>query len=72
MHFADDGRVMKALNTRAPNTLNTVGQVIVSDVQVLKYGKLKVFLFHKKKRLTLELGTVQIYNIIKLKSSYSF
>lgn len=36
---ADDGRVLKALNTRAPETRDNVGQVIVSDVQVLKYGK---------------------------------
>ncbi|XP_076651758.1 semaphorin-1A isoform X1 [Halictus rubicundus] len=35
----DDGRILKALNTRAPDSLNSVGQVIVSDVQVLKYGQ---------------------------------
>ncbi|XP_078033382.1 semaphorin-1A isoform X3 [Augochlora pura] len=35
----DDGRILKALNTRAPDSLNNVGQVIVSDVQVLKYGQ---------------------------------
>jgi semaphorin 6 len=36
---ADDGRILKALNTRAPETRDSVGQVIVSDVQVLKFGK---------------------------------
>ncbi|XP_025160638.1 semaphorin-1A [Harpegnathos saltator] len=35
----DDGRVLKALNTRAPETRNNVGQIIVSDVQVLKFGQ---------------------------------
>ncbi|XP_026671409.1 semaphorin-1A-like [Ceratina calcarata] len=35
----DDGRVLKALNTRAPDSLSNVSQVIVSDVQVLKYGQ---------------------------------
>ncbi|XP_029677618.1 semaphorin-1A-like isoform X2 [Formica exsecta] len=35
----DDGRVLKALNTRAPETRDSVGQVIVSDVQVLKFGQ---------------------------------
>ncbi|XP_076300986.1 semaphorin-1A isoform X3 [Lasioglossum baleicum] len=35
----DDGRILKALNTRAADSLNNVGQVIVSDVQVLKYGQ---------------------------------
>ncbi|XP_076623586.1 semaphorin-1A isoform X3 [Colletes latitarsis] len=35
----DDGRVLKALNTRAPDSMSNVGQVIVSDVQVLKYGQ---------------------------------
>lgn len=35
----DDGRVLKALNTRAPETRVNVSQVIVSDVQVLKFGK---------------------------------
>lgn len=35
----DDGHVLKALNTRAPETRDQVGQVIVSDVQVLKSGK---------------------------------
>ncbi|XP_043282573.1 semaphorin-1A-like isoform X2 [Venturia canescens] len=35
----DDGRVLKALNTRSPDSLTEVGQVIVSDVQVLKYGQ---------------------------------
>ncbi|XP_076224820.1 semaphorin-1A isoform X6 [Nomia melanderi] len=35
----DDGRILKALNTRAPDSLSNVGQVIVSDVQVLKYGQ---------------------------------
>lgn len=34
----DDGRVMKALNTRSPVSRNDSNQVIVSDVQVLKYG----------------------------------
>ncbi|XP_011308479.1 semaphorin-1A isoform X2 [Fopius arisanus] len=34
----DDGRVIKALNTKAPDSLTEVGQVIVSDVQVLRYG----------------------------------
>lgn len=36
----DDGRVLKALNTRAAETRNNVGQVIISDVQVLKFGEL--------------------------------
>lgn len=36
--FSDDGRVMKALNTRSPVTRNESNQVIVSDVQVLRYG----------------------------------
>ncbi|KAG5320912.1 SEM1A protein, partial [Acromyrmex heyeri] len=35
----DDGRVLKALNTRAPESYDNVGQVIVSDVQVLKFGQ---------------------------------
>ncbi|XP_031787885.1 semaphorin-1A isoform X1 [Nasonia vitripennis] len=35
----DDGRVMKALNTRSPVSRNDSNQVIVSDVQVLKYGQ---------------------------------
>ncbi|CAK9804222.1 SEMA-1A [Anthophora quadrimaculata] len=35
----DDGRVLKALNTRAPDSLSNVSQVIISDVQVLKYGQ---------------------------------
>ncbi|XP_074098835.1 semaphorin-1A isoform X1 [Cotesia typhae] len=35
----DDGRVIKALNTKAPDSLTEVGQVIVSDVQVLRYGQ---------------------------------
>ncbi|XP_066598820.1 semaphorin-1A-like isoform X2 [Prorops nasuta] len=35
----DDGRVLKALNTLAPDTTSDVGQVIVSDVQVLKHGQ---------------------------------
>ncbi|XP_008548489.1 semaphorin-1A isoform X2 [Microplitis demolitor] len=35
----DDGRVIKALNTKAPDSLAEVGQVIVSDVQVLRYGQ---------------------------------
>ncbi|GAB1869784.1 Sema domain-containing protein [Camponotus japonicus] len=35
----DDGRVLKALNTRAPETRVNVSQVIVSDVQVLKFGQ---------------------------------
>ncbi|XP_053991231.1 semaphorin-1A-like isoform X1 [Hylaeus volcanicus] len=35
----DDGRILKALNARAPESLSNVGQVIVSDVQVLKYGQ---------------------------------
>lgn len=35
----DDGRVLKALNTRAPESYDNIGQVIVSDVQVLKFGK---------------------------------
>lgn len=35
----DDGRVLKALNTRSPESRDNVGQVIVSDVQVLRFGK---------------------------------
>ncbi|XP_014608964.1 PREDICTED: semaphorin-1A-like isoform X1 [Polistes canadensis] len=35
----DDGRVLKALNTRSPDSVTDVNQVIVSDVQVLKYGQ---------------------------------
>ncbi|XP_012285377.1 semaphorin-1A isoform X2 [Orussus abietinus] len=35
----DDGRVMKALNTKAPDSRVDVGQVVVSDVQVLRYGQ---------------------------------
>ncbi|KAG5329524.1 SEM1A protein, partial [Acromyrmex charruanus] len=35
----DDGRVLKALNTRAPESYDNVGQVIISDVQVLKFGQ---------------------------------
>ncbi|XP_044018703.1 semaphorin-1A-like [Aphidius gifuensis] len=35
----DDGRVIKALNTQAPDSLDDVGQVIVSDVQVLRYDQ---------------------------------
>ncbi|XP_071560925.1 semaphorin-1A isoform X1 [Temnothorax nylanderi] len=35
----DDGRVLKALNTRAPESRDNVGQVIVSDVQVLRFGQ---------------------------------
>ncbi|XP_046429152.1 semaphorin-1A-like isoform X1 [Neodiprion fabricii] len=35
----DEGRVLKALNTQAVNTREKVAQVIVSDVQVLKYGQ---------------------------------
>ncbi|XP_076175638.1 semaphorin-1A isoform X3 [Ptiloglossa arizonensis] len=35
----DDGRVLKALNTGALDSLVNVSQVIVSDVQVLKYGQ---------------------------------
>jgi len=36
---ADDGRGLKALNTRAPESHDNVGQVIISDVQVLRFGK---------------------------------
>lgn len=37
--LVDDGRVLKALNSRAPESRDNVGQVIVSDVQVLRFGK---------------------------------
>ncbi|XP_034934112.1 semaphorin-1A-like isoform X2 [Chelonus insularis] len=35
----DDGRVIKAPNIKTPNSTTEVGQVIVSDVQVLRYGQ---------------------------------
>ncbi|XP_051164916.1 semaphorin-1A-like isoform X2 [Leptopilina boulardi] len=35
----DDGRVLKALNTRAPYSRSNAGQNIISDVQVLKHGE---------------------------------
>ncbi|XP_015594724.1 semaphorin-1A isoform X2 [Cephus cinctus] len=35
----DDGRVVKALNVQAPNSRENVAPVIVSDVQVLRYGQ---------------------------------
>ncbi|XP_012264819.1 semaphorin-1A-like isoform X2 [Athalia rosae] len=35
----DDGRVLKALNSLASESRENVSQVIVSDVQVLKYGQ---------------------------------
>ncbi|XP_014234777.1 semaphorin-1A-like isoform X1 [Trichogramma pretiosum] len=35
----DDGRVLKALNTRSPVSRNDSNQVIVSDAQVLRYGQ---------------------------------